>query len=82
MQSFPRGTKYWHASQLEFWKVEFGQMKVGEITRGEINAAVAKLQEKSAMCRTLDGGIKSQNRPITPSTVNRYIATHSSVLNF
>ena len=77
-----RGTKFWHPSQLEFWKDEFGKMKVGEITRGEINAAVAKLQIKPAMRRSIDGAMKSQDRTITPSTVNRYIATLSSVLNF
>lgn len=77
-----RGTKFWHPSQLEFWKDEFGEMKVGEISRGEINAAVAKLQQKPAMRRTIDGAMKEQGRPISASTVNRYLATLSSVLNF
>jgi integrase len=76
-----RGTKYWAPSHLEFWIAEFGQLKIGEISRGDINAAVVTLQNKKA-ARMTPVGIKPTDAKITAATVNRYVASLSSVLNF
>lgn len=76
-----RGTKFWAPVALEFWVEKFGPMKVGEITRSDINAAVAELQTKPAMRKTPDG-VKATGVCITPATVNRYLASLSSVFNY
>jgi integrase len=76
-----RGTKFWSASHLEFWREQFGQMKTGAISRGDINSAVSILQNKPAL-RVSAGRVKETNETITPATVNRYLASLSSVLNF
>ncbi|EHP42314.1 integrase family protein [Cupriavidus basilensis OR16] len=56
-------------------------MKTGEITRGAINACKATLLVKPAVRFTPAGPI-TLDKPLTPATVNRYLATLSSVLNF
>lgn len=76
-----RGTKFWSASHLEFWREQFGCMKTGEISRGDINAAVARLQNKPAMRRAHEG-VKETGQTVTPATVNRYLASLSSVFNY
>jgi integrase len=78
-----RGTKYWTPSALDFWKGPkvLGAMRVGEISRSDINAAIATLQNKPAMRKTPDG-LKPTGEKITAATVNRYLASLSSVLNF
>lgn len=76
-----RGTKFWSASHLEFWRDQFGQMKTGAISRSDINSAVTTLQNKNVTRGTLNG-IKETDAKITPATVNRYLASLSSVLNF
>lgn len=76
-----RGTRYWAESHLEFWRDELGTMKTGEITRGTINACKAKLQVKPAMHKTPEG-VKATDKAITSATVNRYLASLSSVLNY
>lgn len=76
-----RGTKFWSASHLEFWREQFGQMKTGAISRGDINSAVSILQNKPAL-RASAGSVKETNETITSATVNRYLASLSSVLNF
>ena len=50
-----RGTKYWTAEHLDFWKEQLGGMPIGAIVRGEINSAVATLQNQMAMKSTYDG---------------------------
>ncbi len=75
------GTKYWAASHLDFWKAELGAMKTGEISMAEINTCKAKLQTKAAM-RNTPSGIKRIENVITPATVNRYLASLSSVFNY
>lgn len=76
-----KGTKYWAASHLDFWRQQLGPMLVVEISRGDINAAKAKLQVKTAM-RSVPGGSKITGQKLTPATVNRYLASLSSVLNY
>lgn len=76
-----KGTKYWAASHLDYWRAEFGKMRITEITRGDINAAVASLQNKAAMLG-IPGGTKAMDRKVTPATVNRYLASLSSVMNY
>lgn len=76
-----RGTKFWTPAQLEFWRDEFGNMKTGEISRGDINAAVAKLQNSTAK-RGSFTGTKETGKVLTPATVNRYLASLSSVFNY
>lgn len=76
-----RGTKYWSAQHLDFWVEQLGQMKVAEVTRKDINGAVATLRTRVGL-RSTPGGVKSTDKPLTPATVNRYLASLSSLLNF
>lgn len=77
-----RGTRWHVPSQLDFWRAEFGRMKVGEIGRAEINQALSALQNKKAYRRRADGRITETGKLVTPATVNRYRATLSSIFNF
>lgn len=76
-----KGTKYWSAQHLDFWGETLGKMKVAEITRGDINGAKLTLQSRPSTRRTPAGVIVLRDK-ITPSTVNRYLASLSSVFNF
>lgn len=76
-----KGTKFWLPSHIDFWRAELGAMKTGAIDRGTINACKAKLMVKPATKSTL-GGTKDLGKPVTPATVNRYLASLSSVFNF
>jgi integrase len=76
------GTKYWKPSQLEYWVDRFRDVRVGDISRKDINLAVAELQVKKAHHRTIWGAVAESARVVTPATVNRYLATLSSVFNF
>lgn len=76
-----KGTKYWEAAHLEFWKAQIGGMKVSEISRGDINAAKAKLQNKFGMTNT-PNGVRQTTSLLTPATVNRYLASLASVFNY
>lgn len=76
-----KGTRYWAPSHLDFWRAELGGMRVAEVGRGTINAAKSKLQSKAAM-RSTPLGPKLTGRRLAPATVNRYLASLSSVLNF
>jgi len=76
-----RGTKYWTPKHLEFWREEFGHMPVGEISRRVINAAKAKLLATPAS-RGGFGGTQATGETLTPATVNRYLASLSSVFNY
>lgn len=76
-----RGTKFWTASALEFWRDQFGGMKTGDISRADINTAVSTLQSKP-VTRGSVAGIKKSTTTITPATVNRYLASLSSVFNY
>jgi integrase len=76
-----KGTRYWAASHLDFWQSELGPVNVAELSRGAINAAKARLQSKRAAHHTY-AGIAETPRTLSPATVNRYLASLSSVLNF
>ncbi|UIF87806.1 site-specific integrase [Cupriavidus necator] len=56
-------------------------MKTGEINRGAINTCKATLLVKPAVRYSPSGPIEL-DKPLTPATVNRYLATLSSVFNF
>jgi integrase len=76
-----RGTRYWSAQHLDFWRAQLGGMRVADISRGDINACKAKLQVKPAL-RSTPAGPQPTGQRITPATVNRYLASLSSVLNY
>jgi integrase len=62
-----KGTKYWTAPHVEFWRTELGSVKVAEIMKGDINRGRARLQTK---------------HDLTNATINRYLASLASVLNY
>lgn len=77
-----RGTKFWSPTHFQYWEEQFGQRDIKTITRGDINVAVSALQVKKAERRTIDGLVKLTDKPISSSTVNRYLASLSSLFNF
>lgn len=77
-----RGTKFWSPTHLAYWVEQFGPRDIKSVTRADINVALAKLQEKKAERRTIDGEIKLTDKAISSATVNRYLATLSSLFNF
>jgi integrase len=77
-----RGTRYWSAVHLDFWKAQLGALRVGDISRGDINDAVAKLQRKPALRNTGAGVVIETEAKLSPATVNRYLASLSSVFNY
>ncbi|WP_425952887.1 tyrosine-type recombinase/integrase [Ralstonia pseudosolanacearum] len=76
-----KGTRYWAASHIDFWRAELGAMKTREIDRGTINTCKAKLMAQQARHHTPDG-TKETDKKLTPATVNRYLASLSSIMNF
>lgn len=76
-----KGTRYWSMAHLDFWIEQLGPMKVAAISRGDINGAVVTLQARPAF-RSTPGGAKPTAAKLSPATVNRYMASLSSVLNF
>ena len=76
-----RGTRYWSAQHLDFWRAQLGGMRVSDISRGDINAGKAKLQAKAAL-RSTPGGAKTTGKKLTPASVNRYLSSLSSVFNY
>ncbi len=72
------GTKWRTARSLDFWKDEFGGMKVGEIGRSDINQALAALQNTKKHHRSFDGVVKETDKPLSPATINRYRARGGS----
>lgn len=76
-----KGTRFWIAGHLDFWRSQLGSMKVSEISRGDINGAKSTLQAKAAMLAT-PSGPKVTNKKLSAATVNRYLASLSSVFNF
>lgn len=76
-----RGTKYWHPSHLDFWNERFKGRKINSITRADINAGVGALQVRNVVRGSFDGK-RTTDKVITPATVNRYLASLSSILNY
>jgi integrase len=77
-----RGTKFWTQTHLAYWVEQFGPRDIKSITRADINVALVALQEKKAERRTFEGEVKLTDKPISSATVNRYLATLSSLFNF
>ncbi len=76
-----KGTRYWQAAHVEFWLEQLGALRLDEVTHGEINAALAILQNRQAM-HASHADVKPTGRPLTPATVNRYMGSLAAVLNY
>jgi integrase len=77
-----RGTKFWSPTHLAYWVEQFGPREMKSITRADINVALASLQEKKADRRTFEGEVKHTDKTISSATVNRYLASLSSMCNY
>ena len=77
-----KGFKFWAQSHLDWWLTKFGPRDIKSITRADINLAVADLQAKKVLRRMIDGNVKGTDTTVSAGTVNRYLASLSSVLNF
>lgn len=77
-----RGTKFWTPGHLDYWSEQFGTRDIKAITRADINVAVATLQAKKVERRTIEGQVKFTDKSISSGTVNRYLASLSSVFNY
>ena len=76
-----RGTKYWRPDHLEFWIEQFGGMRVDEVSHGDINGGMVTLQTRKAR-RSSPNGDTTTDRALSAATVNRYLASLASVMNF
>lgn len=76
-----RGYRYWRAAHLDFWQDQLGAMRARDISRGDINGAVAVLQTRPAM-RSTPNGPKPSGQKLTPATINRYMASLASVFSY
>lgn len=77
-----RGTKFWTSGHLDYWTEQFGTRDIKAISRADINVAVSTLQVKMGEHRTIEGQVKLTEKAISSSTVNRYLASLSSVFNY
>jgi integrase len=77
-----KGTKFWEASHLAYWEEHLGSRDIQSINRGDINLAMSELQSKKVERRTIDGQVKFTDKTISGATVNRYLASLSSVFNY
>jgi integrase len=77
-----RGTKFWSPTHLAYWSDRFGPRDIKSITRADLNVALAALQEKKVERRTFEGEVKVTDKTISSATVNRYLASLSSLFNF
>jgi integrase len=76
-----KGTRFWNAIHLDFWRTELGRVKASQISRDDINAARARLLNAKAR-RGIPGGSVETNKKLSQGTVNRYLASLSSVFNY
>lgn len=76
-----KGRRYWSMQHLDFWNAQLGAMRLAEISRADINAAKAVLQTQPAL-RSTPGGPKITGARLAPATVNRYLASLSSIFNY
>lgn len=77
-----RGTKFWSPTHLAYWVEQFGPQDIRSVTRADVNAAMVELQQKRAERRTFEGEVKLTDKPISSATVNRYLASLSSLFNY
>ncbi|MGC4080293.1 MAG: site-specific integrase [Rubrivivax sp.] len=77
-----RGTRYWEPVHLDWWRAQLGGLKIAEISRKDINGAVSSLQRKRALRNTGAGTVIPTDTKISAATVNRYLASLSSVFNY
>ncbi len=75
------GRKYWQPQHLDFWKAQLGHMAVAEVSRGDINGALATLRTMPGR-RGGFGGVRVTAATLSAGTVNRYLASLSSLFNF
>ena len=59
-------------SNLNWWKREHGEMKLVEIDRSVVRAALNRLKEEDATHGNGEGKRKSRGHKLSHSTVNRY----------
>jgi integrase len=59
-----------------------GVRDIKTVTRADINVAVSALQVKKGEHRTIEGQVRFTDKAISSSTVNRYLASLSSVFNY
>ena len=69
-------------SNLNWWKREYGSMRLLDIDRAVIRGALAKLLAGDATRGNGKGKSKSVGRKRAPATVNRYKAALSSIFEF
>jgi integrase len=75
------GCNYARMPHLDFWREQFKDTKVSDITHGDIAGAVLILRRKSALRSSPAGNIET-DRKLSGSTINRYLATLSAVFSF
>lgn len=66
------------AHLLDWWKAELGYCILADLTRSLISEKIDKLASKTVF-RVNKGTGKKERTPITPATINRYIAAFSHV---
>lgn len=76
-----RGTRYWDPSHLDFWTAKLGALKTRTIDSSLINECKAELLVMPAV-RASMAGKRVTNQTLSTATVNRYLASLSSVFNF
>jgi len=69
-------------SNLAWWKREYGEMKLAEIDRSVVRAALNSLKEEDATHGNGEGKRKSRGYKRSHSTVNRYKSALSSVFEY
>jgi integrase len=69
-------------SNLNWWKREYGEMKVVEIDRSLVRTALNRLKEEDATHGNGEGKRKSGGHKQSHSTVNRYKSALSSVFEY
>ncbi len=66
------------AHLLEWWRAELGYSILADLTRSLISEKIDKLASKTVIRVNKDTG-KRDETPISPATINRYIAAFSHV---
>jgi integrase len=69
-------------SNLNWWKREYGEMKLAEIDRTVVRAALNRLKEEDATHGNGEGKRKSRGHKRSHSTVNRYKSALSTIFEY